>query len=55
VPAFAIKLLFGEMGETLLLGSLRVKPNRLEQAAYEFKHAQLEQGLRAVLQKKPEA
>jgi uncharacterized protein (TIGR01777 family) len=54
VPAFAIKLLFGEMGEALLLGSQRVKPTRLEQAAYEFKHAQLEQGLRAVLQKKPE-
>jgi uncharacterized protein (TIGR01777 family) len=54
VPAFAIKPLFGEMGEALLLGSQRVKPTRLEQAAYEFKHAQLEQGLRAVLQKKPE-
>ena len=51
VPAFAIKLLFGEMGEALLLGGQRVKPSRLEQSAYEFKHAQLEQGLRAVLQR----
>jgi uncharacterized protein (TIGR01777 family) len=52
VPAFAIKLLFGEMGEALLLGSQRVKPSRLEQAGYQFKHAQLEAGLRDVLDKK---
>jgi NAD dependent epimerase/dehydratase family enzyme len=52
VPAFAIKPLFGEMGEALLLGSQRVKPSRLEQAGYQFKHAQLEAGLRDVLDKK---
>jgi uncharacterized protein (TIGR01777 family) len=49
VPAFAIKLLFGEMGETLLLGSLRVAPTRLEQAGYQFKHAELAGGLRDIL------
>ncbi len=49
VPAFAIKLLFGEMGETLLLGSLRVAPTRLEQAGYQFKHAELAAGLRDIL------
>ncbi len=50
VPEFAIKLLFGEMGEALLLGSQRVAPTQLEQAGYQFKHAQLEAGLRDIFQ-----
>jgi uncharacterized protein len=49
VPAFAIKLLFGEMGETLLLGSLRVQPARLAEAGYSFKHAELGAALRDIL------
>jgi uncharacterized protein (TIGR01777 family) len=49
VPAFAIKLLFGEMGETLLLGSQRVQPMRLAEAGYSFRHAELGAGLRDIL------
>jgi uncharacterized protein len=49
VPAFAIKLLFGEMGEALLLGSLRVAPERLVAVGYEFTYPQLEPALAHLL------
>ena len=49
VPAFGIKLLFGEMGETLLLEGARVLPKRLEDAGFEFKFPKLEDALKHVL------
>lgn len=49
VPAFAIKLLFGEMGEELLLASTRVEPHRLQQSEYPFRFPELEETLRHVL------
>ena len=49
VPAFAVRLLFGEMGQELLLGSTRVEPSRLIRSGYTFRHAALEDALRAVL------
>jgi hypothetical protein len=49
VPAFAVKLLFGEMGETALLGSSRVRPARLEEAGFRFQYPQLEGALRHLL------
>src|SRR6185503_17937378 len=49
IPAFGIRLLFGEMGETLLLGSLRVDPQQLKSSCYQFQYAQLEQALRDIL------
>jgi uncharacterized protein (TIGR01777 family) len=51
IPAFAIKLLFGEMGEALLLGSQRVAPERLAAAGYEFGYPQLEKALVHILEK----
>jgi uncharacterized protein (TIGR01777 family) len=51
MPAFAIKLLFGEMGEALLLGSQRVAPERLAAAGYKFGYPQLEQALVHILEK----
>lgn len=50
VPAFGIKLLFGEMGETLLLEGARVLPKRLEDAGFEFKFPKLEDALKHVLE-----
>lgn len=50
MPAFVVKLLFGEMGEELLLGSNRVVPSRLQAAGYPFACAQLEGALRHLLQ-----
>jgi uncharacterized protein (TIGR01777 family) len=51
MPAFAVKLLFGEMGESLLLGGQRVKPTRLLASGYRFRFAELEGALRHVLSK----
>ena len=49
VPAFAIRALFGQMGEEALLGSQRVMPERLRHHGYRFKHPDLEGALEAVL------
>lgn len=49
VPKPAVRLLFGEMGESLLLGSQRAVPMRLEAAGYTFRHSELEPALRHIL------
>lgn len=46
VPAFAIRLLFGEMGEQVLLASSRVEPTRLIAAGFQFRYPDLETALR---------
>ena len=37
LPAFVIRLIFGEMGESLLLASAKVMPKRLLDSGFEFK------------------
>jgi uncharacterized protein (TIGR01777 family) len=49
IPAFGVRLLFGEMGDALLLSSQRVEPERLKAAGYQFQSAQLDDTLRDVL------
>ena len=49
LPAFAVKTLFGEMGETLLLGSARVLPQRLQQANFQFLYPDLPAALRQIV------
>lgn len=49
MPAFAVKLVFGEMGETVLLGSQRVRPTRLEDSGYSFRFAILRESLENLL------
>jgi uncharacterized protein (TIGR01777 family) len=49
IPAFAVKLLFGEMGETLLLQGQRLIPKKLQDAGFEFEFPNLEDALRHVL------
>jgi uncharacterized protein len=46
VPEFAIKLLFGEMGERLLLEGQKVLPKKLQDAGFEFKYPHLEEALK---------
>lgn len=41
IPAFAIKLLFGEMGESLLLKGQRVLPTRLQASGFQFGYTNL--------------
>ncbi len=49
IPEFGIKLLFGEMGKTLLLEGSRVLPKRLEEANFKFQFSNLEEALKGVL------
>ena len=41
VPAFAVRVLFGEMGRSTVLASARVFPKKLLSGGYEFFHAEL--------------
>ena len=49
LPAFAVRMMFGEMGDALLLGSARVEPSRLRAAGYRFAYEDLESALRHLL------
>lgn len=49
IPEFAIKLLYGEMGETLLLQGQRMIPQKLQDVGFEFQYPDLEGALRHVL------
>ena len=49
VPEFAVKMLFGEMGETLLLEGARVVPQKLQDAKFEFDFPDLEAAMKHVL------
>lgn len=42
LPSFAVRWLFGEMGQELLLSGARVEPSVLLAQGYDFRHAQLE-------------
>lgn len=46
LPAAMVRLLFGEMGRELLLGSTRVQPTRLKAAGFEWMLPDLEEALR---------
>lgn len=46
VPEFAIKLLYGEMGEATVIAGQRVAPTKLVDAGYRFLAENLEAGLR---------
>jgi uncharacterized protein len=48
VPAIALKLLYGEMGQIVITGQ-RAVPARLERLGYAFRHPDLEAALRDVL------
>jgi uncharacterized protein (TIGR01777 family) len=47
-PAFALRLLLGEMADGLLLASQRVSPSKLEDAGYRFLQPDLAKGLAEV-------
>jgi uncharacterized protein (TIGR01777 family) len=41
LPAFAVRMIFGEMGREVLLASARVRPARLLEGGFEFRYPQL--------------
>ncbi len=49
LPAFAVKLAFGAMGEELLLGSQKVEPSKLISSGYPFRYRELRASLESVL------
>lgn len=49
VPASALRLIFGDLADELLLAGARVIPERLRAAGYGFRHPELEGALRHVL------
>jgi len=46
LPAFAVKLAFGEMGEELLLGSQKVEASKLIASGYPFRYRELRASLK---------
>jgi uncharacterized protein len=51
MPAFAVRLAFGQMGEELLLASQRVEPAKLVACGYRFQHGDLRIALEEILKK----
>lgn len=51
MPAFAVRLAFGEMADALLLASARVEPARLLAAGFTFQYPELESALHHILGK----
>ena len=49
LPAFAVKLVFGEMGEDLLLGSQKVEASKLISTGYPFRYRELKTSLESLL------
>lgn len=53
MPAFAVQLLFGQMGVELMLASQRVQPQKLLAAGFAFQHPDLQNSLQEILKKPP--
>jgi uncharacterized protein len=51
MPAFAVRLVFGQMGEELLLGGQRVEPAKLMATGYVFQQPDLRLALEQILKK----
>ena len=51
MPAFAVKAVFGQMGEEMLLASQKVEPGKLISSGYPFRFRELRAALQNLLQK----
>ncbi len=49
VPAFALRMMFGEMADALLLASARMEPARLVEQKYRFEYPELKRALKHLL------
>lgn len=49
MPAFMVRLIFGEMGDELFLASTRVQPKKLLLAGFKFRYPYLEDALKHIL------
>jgi len=48
LPAFQVKLLFGQMGQALLLAGQKVVPKKATESGFTFRHPTLDEALRAI-------
>jgi uncharacterized protein (TIGR01777 family) len=51
LPAYAVRLMLGDMADELLLSSARVQPAQLRLAGFKFQHPRLEEALMEILKK----
>jgi len=51
MPTFAVRALFGQMGDELLLASARVLPSKLQVSGYQFRRPELRTALMSLLKK----
>lgn len=49
LPAFVVKLMFGEMGRETILSDLHVKPEQLKAAGFTWEHENIENALKEIL------
>ncbi len=49
IPTFAVRMIFGEMADEVLLGSQRVEPEKLIRSGFDFKYANLRSALQEIL------
>lgn len=49
LPGFAVNLLFGEMGQEMLLGGVRALPAKLEKSGFKFSHPTIEEALQSAM------
>jgi hypothetical protein len=50
VPAFALRLILGQMADEVLLTSQKALPKRLTEAGFTFKYPELRTALEAIIQ-----
>lgn len=48
IPPIMIKLIFGQMGEEIMLGSLNIYPKNLEDEGFIFKHQNISQAIKSI-------
>lgn len=53
-PGFAVSLLFGEMGEEVLLGGTRAAPKKLLDSGFKFSHPTVEDAVRSAVDEEKE-
>jgi uncharacterized protein (TIGR01777 family) len=50
LPSFAVSLLFGEMGQEMLLGGVRATPAKLVKSGFQFSHPTIEEALQSAME-----
>jgi NAD dependent epimerase/dehydratase family enzyme len=49
LPGFVVSLLFGEMGEEMLLGGVKAVPTKLEKSGFVFQHKTILEALQSAM------